>query len=193
MSFFYTPGQALEAKNPAGRRIQLGGLVQAGSVVKHPDGRVQFVVADLKATAPVEYQGDLPDLFREGQGIVAEGKFDSSGVFHAEQVLGEVCKALRVDISELMGRGRHPRVVLARSITAHLSRRLTTMSYPEIARAMNRPNHSTVITACKRLAGAMERNEKPSPTLELGVELAGLSISDLCDHLSRRVERAAAG
>ncbi len=112
---------------------------------------------------------------------------------HAEQVLNEVCKALRVDVSELMGRGRHPRVVLARSITAHLSRRLTTMSYPEIARAMNRPNHSTVITACKRLAGAMERQERPSPTLELGAELAGLTLSELCDNLSARVQRAVAG
>lgn len=110
---------------------------------------------------------------------------------HTEQVLGEVCKALRVDIAELMGRGRHPRVVLARSITAHLSRRLTTMSYPEIARAMNRPNHSTIITACKRLAGAMDRGERPSPTLELGAELTGLTISDLCEHLSARVQRAA--
>lgn len=110
---------------------------------------------------------------------------------HAEQVLSEVCKALRVDVAELMGRGRHPRVVLARSITAHLSRRLTTMSYPEIARAMNRPNHSTIITACKRLAGAIERNEKPSPTLELGAELAGLTVADLCENLSARVQRAA--
>ena len=116
VSFFYTPGQALEAKNPAGRRIQLGGLVQAGSVVKHPDGRVQFVVADLKATAPVEYQGDLPDLFREGQGIVAEGKFDASGVFHADQVLAkhdetymprEVSKALK-EQGEWRGDGAAP-------------------------------------------------------------------------------------
>ena len=116
VSFFYTPGQAQEAKPPAGRRIQLGGLVQAGSVVKHPDGRVQFIVADLKATAPVEYQGDLPDLFREGQGIVASGAFDESGAFVAKQVLAkhderymprEVSKALK-EQGEWRGDGAKP-------------------------------------------------------------------------------------
>ena len=116
VSFFYTPAQAQAAKAPAGRRIQLGGLVQAGSVVKHHDGRVQFVVSDLKASAPVEYQGDLPDLFREGQGVVAEGKFDASGVFHADQVLAkhdetymprEVSKALK-EQGEWRGDGAAP-------------------------------------------------------------------------------------
>lgn len=137
-------------------------------------------------------------LVRKALGLSDSSTSPSPGVsaprvrrpIHAEQVLSEVCKALRVDVAELMGRGRHPRVVLARAITAHLSRRLTTMSYPEIARAMNRPNHSTVITACKRLAGSMERGERPSPTLELGAELAGLTIADLCENLSARVQRA---
>lgn len=89
VSFFYTPAQALEAKPPVGRKIQLGGLVQAGSVVKHADGKVEFVVADLEASAPIVYQGDLPDLFREGQGIVAEGSFDANGLFRANQVLAK--------------------------------------------------------------------------------------------------------
>ena len=89
VSFFYTPAQAIAANPPPGRHIQLGGLVQRGSVVKHPDGRVEFVVADLKAAAPVVFQGDLPDLFREGQGIVAEGTFDADGRFVAKQVLAK--------------------------------------------------------------------------------------------------------
>jgi cytochrome c-type biogenesis protein CcmE len=73
ISLFYTPAQAQEAHVAPGRKVQLGGLVQHGSVVKHPGGDVEFVVADQRATAKVVYHGDLPDLFREGQGIVADG------------------------------------------------------------------------------------------------------------------------
>ena len=89
ISFFYTPAQAAEAKPPVGRSIQLGGLVQPGSVVKHPDGRVEFVVSDQLASTKVSYSGDLPDLFREGQGIVAQGAFRSDRTFEASQVLAK--------------------------------------------------------------------------------------------------------
>jgi len=89
ISLFYTPGQARDAHVPAGQSVQLGGLVQPGSVVKHPDGRVEFVVADRLASARVVFQGDLPDLFREGQGVVAQGAFDASGVFIAKRVLAK--------------------------------------------------------------------------------------------------------
>lgn len=104
ISFFYTPAQAAEAKPPVGRSIQLGGLVQPGSVVKHPDGRVEFVVSDQLASTKVSYAGDLPDLFREGQGIVATGAFQADGGFKAKQVLAkhdekymprEVAKAIK--------------------------------------------------------------------------------------------------
>jgi cytochrome c-type biogenesis protein CcmE len=104
ISFFYTPAQAIEARVEPGSSVQLGGLVEAGSVVKHPDGRVEFTVTDNKAAARVTYQGDLPDLFREGQGVVASGSFDADGVFVAKQVLAkhdekymprEVSKALK--------------------------------------------------------------------------------------------------
>jgi cytochrome c-type biogenesis protein CcmE len=92
------------------------GLAQAGSVVKHPDGLVEFVVADQTSTALVRYQGDLPDLFREGQGIVASGSFDPSGAFVAKQVLAkhderymprEVSKALK-EQGEWRGDGAKP-------------------------------------------------------------------------------------
>ena len=104
ISFFYTPAQAAEAKPPVGRSIQLGGLVQPGSVVKPPDGRVAFVVSDQLASTKVSYSGDLPDLFREGQGIVATGAFQADGDFKAKQVLAkhdekymprEVAKAIK--------------------------------------------------------------------------------------------------
>jgi cytochrome c-type biogenesis protein CcmE len=89
ISFFYTPSQAAQARPPAGRSVQLGGLVQMGSIQKHSDGRVEFVVADSTARDRVTFQGDLPDLFREGQGVVAVGAFRSDGVFEARQVLAK--------------------------------------------------------------------------------------------------------
>ena len=104
ISYFYTPAQAAEAKPPVGRSIQLGGLVQPGSVVKHPDGRVEFVVSDQLASTKVSFSGDMPDLFREGQGIVATGAFQADGDFKAKQVLAkhdekymprEVAKAIK--------------------------------------------------------------------------------------------------
>lgn len=89
ISYFYTPSQAAAAKPPPGRSVQLGGLVQAGSVVKHGDGLVEFVVRDQTMSDRIVFQGDLPDLFREGQGIVATGHFRKDGVFEAKQVLAK--------------------------------------------------------------------------------------------------------
>jgi cytochrome c-type biogenesis protein CcmE len=116
ISFFYTPSQADQAKPPPGRSVQLGGLVSPGSVVKHSDGRVDFVVADKIATDKVTFQGDLPDLFREGQGIVAVGSFRKDGVFEAKQVLAkhderympkEIADALK-EQGEWRGDGKAP-------------------------------------------------------------------------------------
>jgi cytochrome c-type biogenesis protein CcmE len=116
ISFFYTPSQAAKAKPPAGRSVQLGGLVKTGSVAKHPDGRVEFVVADRLAADKVIFQGDLPDLFREGQGIVAVGAFKADGTFEARQVLAkhderymprELAKALK-EQGEWRGDGSTP-------------------------------------------------------------------------------------
>lgn len=113
ISLFYTPAQAEAAQVKPGQSVQLGGLVAPGSVVKHPDGQVTFSISDRQATAAVVYQGDLPDLFREGQGVVAEGTFDTTGVFKARRVLAkhdekymprEVAKALK-DQGEWRGDG----------------------------------------------------------------------------------------
>lgn len=116
ISLFYTPAQAQAAHVKPGQSVQLGGLVQPGSVVKYPDGRVAFSITDRQAVAGVVFQGDLPDLFREGQGVVAEGAFDAAGVFHARRVLAkhdekymprEVAKALK-DQGEWRGDGARP-------------------------------------------------------------------------------------
>jgi cytochrome c-type biogenesis protein CcmE len=87
--FFYSPADAKAKGVPPGKVIRIGGLVQPGSVRKEADGEVRFTVTDNRAVAPISYRGDLPDLFREGQGIVAQGAFDRDGVFEAREVLAK--------------------------------------------------------------------------------------------------------
>jgi cytochrome c-type biogenesis protein CcmE len=92
--FFYLPSQAHAQHVPAGQTVRIGGLVQMGSVVKEADGEVRFAIADTasadKASAvEASYRGELPDLFREGQGVVAQGEFDPSGKFVAKNVLAK--------------------------------------------------------------------------------------------------------
>lgn len=87
--YFYSPTEVLEGKVPAGKTFRIGGMVEKGSVKKSADGlKVDFLVTDLSKTVPIHYEGALPDLFREGQGVVAEGKLDS-GKFVASQVLAK--------------------------------------------------------------------------------------------------------
>ena len=89
VTFFFSPSEANAETAPAGRVIRLGGLVENGSVVRGANGEVAFAITDNAATTRIVYQGDLPDLFREGQGIVAEGAFDASGLFVARRVLAK--------------------------------------------------------------------------------------------------------
>lgn len=86
--FFYSPTDIVEKGVEDGRRFRVGGLVEDGSVVKNGEN-VRFVVTDLVHTVPVAYTGILPDLFREGQGIVAEGVLAANGVFQAKSVLAK--------------------------------------------------------------------------------------------------------
>ncbi len=86
--FFHSPTDITEKKVAEGRRIRLGGLVENGSVKKAEDAQVRFRVTDLKTAIPVIYKGLLPDLFREGQGVIAEGKL-VGGVFRADEVLAK--------------------------------------------------------------------------------------------------------
>ena len=87
--FFSTPSMVAEKHVPAGRRFRLGGLVQPGSLARGDNLQVTFKVSDGDATLPVSYKGILPDLFREGQGVVAEGALDSAGIFKADTVLAK--------------------------------------------------------------------------------------------------------
>jgi cytochrome c-type biogenesis protein CcmE len=88
--YFYDPTQVAAGEVPPGARFRVGGLVEAGSVQREAGSlRVRFAVADCANRLPVEYSGILPDLFREGQGIVAHGRLDEHGVFQAEEVLAK--------------------------------------------------------------------------------------------------------
>ena len=88
--FFYSPSDLVEKAIPEGRRFRLGGLVEEGSVKRLDDGlTVEFIVTDFTATVPVSYRGPLPDLFREGQGVVTEGKMAAGGLFIADSVLAK--------------------------------------------------------------------------------------------------------
>ena len=87
--FFNSPADIIAKAPPPGSRVRLGGLVETGSLVKEADGHVRFAVTDGKATGKVAYQGILPDLFREGQGVVAEGVIAGDGTFAADTVLAK--------------------------------------------------------------------------------------------------------
>jgi cytochrome c-type biogenesis protein CcmE len=87
--FFYTPSEVAEKHLNAGQRFRLGGLVEDGSVKRGEGTWVSFAITDKRSTFPVIFTGVLPDLFREGQGVVAEGALGPDGVFRADSVLAK--------------------------------------------------------------------------------------------------------
>ena len=88
--FFFSPTEVAENKAPVGRTFRLGGLVESGSVKRAADGlTVSFVVTDTAKDIPVSYTGTLPDLFREGKGVVAHGRLGADGIFRATEVLAK--------------------------------------------------------------------------------------------------------
>ncbi len=105
INLFYTPTQIANGEAPLDTRIRAGGMVEKGSVQRSADSLdVRFVVTDFNKSVPITYRGILPDLFREGQGIVALGKLNAEGVVVADEVLAkhdekymppEVSKALK--------------------------------------------------------------------------------------------------
>jgi cytochrome c-type biogenesis protein CcmE len=88
--YFYSPSQIANGEAPVSRLFRIGGMVVDGSVKRDPDSlKVSFVLTDTAKSVGVSYEGILPDLFREGQGIVANGQLDKDGVFVAEEVLAK--------------------------------------------------------------------------------------------------------
>lgn len=90
LNYFYTPTQVSNHEAPNNRSFRIGGLVVAGSLRREPDGlTVEFVVTDTARNIPVRFKGILPDLFKEGKGVVAQGKLEADGHFAADQVLAK--------------------------------------------------------------------------------------------------------
>jgi cytochrome c-type biogenesis protein CcmE len=117
ITYFRTPSDLAAKPVPAGQRFRLGGLVADGSIKRGQGLDVEFTVTDTIATVPVTYRGILPDLFREGQGVVAEGRLGSDGRFTADSVLAkhdetymppEVAKSLKEKGVKLGEGARHP-------------------------------------------------------------------------------------
>ncbi len=90
VSLYFTPTQVYNKEAPIDRSFRIGGLVEKGSMKREGDGlTVHFVITDLKKSLPVVYKGILPDLFKEGKGVVAQGKMEADGVMHASEVLAK--------------------------------------------------------------------------------------------------------
>lgn len=90
MVFFFSPTQVAANEAPKGKSFRIGGLVEEGSIKRQSDGvTVNFVVTDTAKFIPVVYTGILPDLFKEGKGVVAQGKLSPEGVFRADEVLAK--------------------------------------------------------------------------------------------------------
>ena len=88
--FFFSPSQIAAGEAPKDRAFRVGGMVQAGSLKRLGDGlTVEFIVTDTARSVPVTYKGILPDLFREGKGVVAQGRLGADGVFRASEVLAK--------------------------------------------------------------------------------------------------------
>ncbi|MCX7192398.1 MAG: cytochrome c maturation protein CcmE [Proteobacteria bacterium] len=90
VSLYFTPTQVYNKEAPQDRSFRIGGLVEEGSIQREKDGlTVHFMITDLKQKLPVIYKGILPDLFKEGKGVVAQGKMEADGVMHASEVLAK--------------------------------------------------------------------------------------------------------
>ena len=89
-AYFVTPSDIAAGKAPPDKAMRLGGMVVEGSLKRDPDGlTVRFIVSDTKAETPVIFRGITPDLFREGSGVVAEGRLDANGLFVADNILAK--------------------------------------------------------------------------------------------------------
>ena len=90
VNLYFTPTQVFNNEVPSGRSFRIGGLVEEGSVKREKDGlTVNFVITDMHKSIPVVYKGILPDLFKEGKGVVAQGKVQANGVMLADEVLAK--------------------------------------------------------------------------------------------------------
>ncbi|MEN0020391.1 MAG: DnaA/Hda family protein [Planctomycetota bacterium] len=119
-------------------------------------------------------------------GSCGRGSRDAARPVRGDAVLAEVCRVLRVDVSEVLGKGRHKRIVLARRLTTHLCREMTSMSFPEIAKLLCRPSHSTVVTANKAIQKQLELDER----VAISPDLDGVTVPELAAELRQTIASA---
>lgn len=162
--------RALEQNRRNVREIE-GLLTQVAAVRRLlPQESDPATLAEL--SGPINAEG-VRRALRAGEGSTARPM--ARGPIRLDTIIRAVCEQVRVSTEDLFGRGRHRRVVIARGLIVRLARELTTMSYPEIARGIKRPNHSTVITAYNRIGRQIDTGELAG----CGPDLAGLTIGDL--------------
>jgi chromosomal replication initiator protein len=166
--------------SPAGRRV---GMLAAQQALGQQWGASGAGVAGVIGVGGAGGTGGSATLERRSPVVVNRGGAGQAGsarTLKLDQITAHVCRVLGVEFDELTGNGRRPQVVLARSLISHLARRLTTLSFPEIARGIGRPTHSTIIAACQRLQGQMD-SETP-PTVDLGGTV--LTVKELCERMA---------
>lgn len=146
-----------------------------------------------KLVALTQFGGDVPSPSGEVGCVLVERLFkvesQNGKPLRIGEIIDVVCQRLGIERTDLLSTTRHRRVVLARGVVSHLSRELTTLSYPEIGRALGRRNHSTVLTAGRRLAEQVESNE----TIELDDGNAALSLREFIDQLRHEIRRSHRG
>ena len=110
MNLFYPPSEIAAGKAPVGKRIRVGGMVVEGSVKRASDSlKIEFDITDYEEKTPVVYVGILPDLFSEGDGVVASGVLDAQGVFQAEEVLAKHDENyMPPEVSDTLKKKPHP-------------------------------------------------------------------------------------
>lgn len=110
MLYFQSPSELAQLSMPVGRQFRLGGLVEKGSVERAQDGlAVQFTVTDYQKEIAVHYVGILPDLFREGQGVIARGALDENGLFQASEILAKHDeKYMPPEVADALEKSGHP-------------------------------------------------------------------------------------
>jgi chromosomal replication initiator protein len=168
-------------------------LLSPGSTSRHPASArdLMGLIARLDALARLE-----PALAPAGRigAILLRRALGSSASrprrpIRIEHIAQGACEAVGVDVGEIYGKGRHQRVVLARSLAAYLSRQLTTQSYPEIARALGRPSHSSVLMAARRFGDGIRRGD----CIATDPGAAPIRLSDLLESARQAALRASAG
>lgn len=172
-----------------------GGPSSNGGSVRDIEGAITRIEALRTLMPELSAEGGIAGLaiVRKALGLGAEqGPVGRGGrPVRMETICSEVCRTLGVQLEEVLGRSKHARVVLARTLCTFLARKLTTMSFPEIARSLGRGNHSTVVTANKRFERQIAESKKVDLGSDPGPDFSELSLQALFERLRDDIQRVA--